>query len=305
MSEARDAAPERVCYVDGAFVAEAAATVPVLDHAVLYGDGVFDTVVAWRGRLFRLDDHVDRLFRSMAAVAIEPPVERGRLRALTCETVARNRLDDAYVKWIVTRGSNGLPLMDPTGCRSTLIILARPYIHRAPADPDAALTLKTVAIRRPSGQVLDPRVKSLNYLNLVQAKLEAKAAKADEALMLDLQGQVCEAPGYNVFVARGSRLATPRRDVLAGITRDSVLGLARDQGLEAVECDLELYDVYTADEVFLTSTAGGLVPIGTVDGRRIGTGRPGPVFRLLAEGYLRMLADERWSVPVGGRDSVS
>lgn len=296
---------ERLCWLDGAFVPEARAAVPVLDHAVLYGDGVFDTVVAWKGRLFRLDDHVDRLFRSMAAVAIEPPEDRARLRQLTAATVARNRLDDAYVKWIVTRGSNGRPLMDPAGCRSTLIIIARPYIHRAPADPEAALTLKTVAIRRPSGEVLDPRVKSLNYLNLVQAKLEARAAKADEALMLDLRGQVCEAPGYNVFVVRGGRLATPRRDVLAGITRDSVLRLARAEGLEAEEGDVELYDVYTADEVFLTSTAGGLVPVGTVDGRRIGDGRPGPVFRRMAEGYLRMLGDARWGAPVAADDPVS
>lgn len=294
-----EAAREWVCYAGGRFVPEAQATVSVLDHAVLYGDGVFDTVVAWQGRVFRLDDHLDRLFRSMAAVAIEPPADKAAIRALTCEAVARNGLADAYVKLIVTRGSNGRPLMDPTGCRSTLIILTRPYIHRAPSDPDKAIALKTAAIRRPPGDVLDGRIKSLNYLNLVQAKLEAKAAQADEALMLDLRGQVCEAPGYNVFVVREGRMATPRRDVLAGITRDSVFEIARAEGVEAIEADLELYDIYTADEVFLTSTAGGLVPVGRVDGRAIGSGRPGPVFRRFSEAYLRMLADERWSVPVG------
>ena len=278
---------EPLVYVNGAFVPESRATISVLDHAVLYGDGVFDTAFAWNGRVFKLDAHVERSFRSMAAVAIPPPVDRAELKRLLLEAVRRNGLREAYLKWIVTRGANGTPLLDPAGCVPNLIIIARPYIHRASAERIArGLTLKTVAVRRPSGQVLDPHIKSLNYLNLVMAKLEAKAAGADEALLLDLAGRVCEATGNNVFVVHGNRLRTPRHDVLHGITRETVGELAAAQGWRVEEADLELYDAYTADEVFLCGTAGGLLPVATIDGRPVGAGRPGPAWRALSEAYL-------------------
>lgn len=299
--EAGAHAAEPVCYVNGGLVPESEARISILDHALLYGDGVFDTVIAWDGRLFRLDDHIDRLFRSMAAVAIAPPFGREELRDLTIRAVRANRLDNAYVKWVVTRGSNNTPLMDPAGCEANLIILVRPYIRRYSPDSSSGLRLKTVAIRRPSGQVLAPQIKSLNYLNLVMAKIEAKAARADEALMLDLHGRVCEAPGYNVFIVSRGVLLTPQHDILEGITRASVMDIAEKQGVPLSVCDIELYHAYAAQEVFLTSTAGGLVPVVEIDGRIIGNGQPGPLFAQFSKAYLEMIGSADWSVPIHGK----
>jgi branched-chain amino acid aminotransferase len=206
-------ASQPIIYVNGGFVPQSEARISVLDHAVLYGDGVFDTVVAWNDAIFELDAHIDRFYRSLKAIALECPVSRGELVELLCEAVRRNRLSNAYIKWIVTRGSNGTPLMDPAGCVPNLIILVLPYVHRFDdARLARGLKLKTAAVRRPPGQVLDPHVKSLNYLNLVMAKLEAKAAGADEALLLDMNGRLCEAPGYNVFVVQGRKLRTPAHE---------------------------------------------------------------------------------------------
>lgn len=304
---ARSAGAEPLCYAGGQVVPESTARLSILDHGLLYGDGVFDTVIAWQGRLFRLDDHIDRLFRSMAAIGLEPPVDRAGLRALTARTVRANRLEDAYVKWLVTRGGNGTPLMDPAGCTAQLMIIVRPYIRRYAPDSGSGLRLKTTAIRRPPGQVLSPQIKSLNYLNLVLAKLEARAAGADEALMLDLHGRVCEAPGYNVFIAAGGVLLTPQHDILEGITRATVIDIAAQRNVLLRLCDIELYDAYTAEEVFLTSTAGGLVPVVEIDGRVIGDGRPGPLFAQFSSAYLEAIAspDRGVSIHEEKEDSYS
>jgi branched-chain amino acid aminotransferase len=290
---------EPIIYVNGAFVPQSEARISVLDHAVLYGDGIFETAIAWQGRIFKLEEHLERGFRSMAAIALEPPCSRETMRSLIIEAVRRNGLADAYVKWIVTRGSNGRPLMDPAGCAPNLIIIVQPYLSRASAERAAeGLRLKTVAVRRPPGQVLDPQIKSLNYLNLVLAKLEAKAAGADEALLLDMHGRICEATGCNVFVAHGNKLRTPRHDILFGITRESVIELARERGLAVEEAELELYDAYTADELFICGTAGGLLPVVAVDGRKISSGRPGPIFHALDKAYRELLASDRYGTPV-------
>lgn len=287
-----------VCYANDAFVREEEASLTVLDHGLLYGDGVFDTVVAWQGRLFRFHDHAARLFRSMQAVALEPPCSQAELLEFSREALFRNGLETAYVKWVVSRGDNGTPLMDPKGCRSHLIIIVRPYIERFSSRSDAGISLKSVAIRRTPNQCLDARIKSLNYLNLVLAKMEAQRAGADEALMLDVYGNVCEAPGYNVFLVREGELYTPARDILEGITRSSVFSIARDHGRTVREADLGLYDAYVADEVFLTSTAGGLIPVSEIDGRQIGSGRPGPVFRACSAAYAEMLGSAEWGVAI-------
>ena len=285
---------EPIVYVNGGFVPQSQARIGILDHAILYGDGIFETACAWRGRIFKLDEHIDRGFRSMAAVALTPPVDRATLRDLIVESVRRNGLQDAYIKWIVTRGSNGRPLMDPTGCVPNLIILVQPFIDRASQEVvERGLRLKTVAVRRPPGHVLDPQIKSINYLNLVMAKIEAKAAGADEALLLDVHGHLCEATGCNVFVVKGKRLMTPRRDILAGITRETVFELAPSLGLAAQEADLELYDAYTADEIVICSTAGGVLPVVWIDGRSLPDERPGPVFRLLRDAYQALISSDR------------
>jgi branched-chain amino acid aminotransferase len=291
---------EPIIYVNGAFVPESAARISVLDHAVLYGDGVFETACAWNGRIFKLDAHLDRCCRSMAAIALEPPVARDAMRDLIVEAVRRNGFRNAYVKWIVTRGVNGRPLMDPAGCVANLIILVQPYINRASGERAAAgLRLKTVAVRRPSGDVLDPHIKSLNYLNLVMAKIEAKAAGADEALLLDRDGHVCEVSGCNIFVAHAARLRTPRHNILHGITRESVMEIAPSLGFAVEEADLDLYDAYTADEIVICGTAGGLLAVVHIDGRVIGSGKPGPVFRALSTAYQRLIASAEHGTDVG------
>lgn len=290
---------EAVLYVNGDFVPESQAKISVLDHGLLYGDGIFETAFAWNGRIFKLDAHVDRGFRSMAAIALKPPLDREQFKWLVAETVRRNHLRDAYIKWIVTRGYNGKPLMDPAGCLPSVIILALPYINRASQDRiDKGLRLKTVAVRRPPGEILDPQIKSLNYLNLVLAKLEAKASGADEALLLDIRGRICEATGCNVFVVHGRKLLTPRHDILAGITRETVIELAQEANFAVEERDLELYDAYTADELLICSTAGGILPAVDLDGRTIGTGAPGPLFKRLHDAYQALVASDRYGTAI-------
>jgi branched-chain amino acid aminotransferase len=291
---------EPLTYVNGEFVPESQARISVLDHAVLYGDGVFETACAWNGRLFKLEAHLDRCFRSLAAIALAPPVPRAEMRALIIEAVRRNGFANAYVKWIVTRGVNGRPLMDPTGCVGNLIILVQPYISRATDERAAAgLKLKTAAIRRPAADVLDPHIKSLNYLNLVLAKLEAKAAQADEALLLDCDGRLSEASGCNILVLHGTKLRTPRHSILRGITRESVIEIAPAVGLTAEEADLALYDAYTADEIIICSTAGGLLPVVQIDGRHIGNGKPGAAFAALSAAYRQLIASPQHGTDVG------
>ena len=180
-----------------------------------------------------------------------------------------------------------------------VICFARPYLYMAkPERVRDGLRVKTAAVRRPPAQVLDPHIKSLNYLNLVLAKLEAEAAGADEALLLDIDGHVCEAPGYNVFAVSGGVLRTPWQDILEGVTRETVMTLAEADGLTVRAETIELYDLYTADEVFFCSTAGGLLPVVLLDGRRIGSGRPGPVFDRLRDAYQRRIASGKHGTPV-------
>lgn len=291
---------EPVVYVNGEFVPESQARISVLDHAVLYGDGIFETVFAWKGRIFKLDEHLDRAWRSMKAIGLTPPMDQATMRALIVEAAARNGFDDAYIKWIVTRGSNGKPLMDPTGCVPNLIILVQPYLRRASEDKlQRGLKLKTVVWRRPSGDVLDPQIKSLNYLNLVLAKMEAKAAGAEEALLLDGHGRLCEAAGWNLLLRHGNQLRTPRHDILVGITRNTILEIASQAGLVASEADMTLYDAYTADEVMLCSTAGGLLPVSSIDGRAVGEGRPGQAFAALHRAYDDLISSPTHGTPFG------
>lgn len=290
---------DRVAFVNGRFVPETEAAIPILDHGFLYGDGVFETALAVDGRVFRLDDHLDRGFRSLKALRMESLYERAELRGHILETLRRNRLRDAYVKWIMTRGVNGLPLLDPTGCAPGCVILARPYVAMVTSEKARrGVRVKTVAIRRTPAEVLDPHIKSLNYLNLVLAKIEATAAGADEAILLDIRGHVCESAGYNLFAVHGRRLLTPVDDILEGITRATVFELAPSLDLEANAQTLTLYDLYAADEVFLTSSAGGLVSVLDVDGRPIGSGQPGPVFARVNDAYEKALRSERYTTAV-------
>jgi len=290
---------EQTVFVNGEFVPAAEARISVFDHGLLYGDGIYDTALCWNGRMFKLEAHLDRLFRSLAYVKIESPYERGRLSELVLETVRRNDLENAYVKTIITRGTTEKPLLDARGADPGCVIFALPYLSLVSDEARRqGVRLKTSTLRRTPVSSHDPRVKSLNYLNIVLGLIEAQAAGADTAVMLDLEGHVVEGAGFNVFAARNGVLTTPATGVLEGITRATVLELAGELGLTADTQNMTLYDLYTADEVFLSSTAGGLMPVREVDGRPIGHGQPGPLYQQIADAYLQLLESDRHGTSV-------
>lgn len=277
-------------YVSGHWVAANNASVSVFDHGFLYGDGVFDSLFARYGYIFKLGAHVVRFQKSMRFIGLELDLQADDLVSVVLETVRRNNLSDAYIKMIATRGITRQPLLDPRSSVPTLVVFAQPYL--SVSDPEKArrgLRAKLCSIRRVGIGALDPRVKSLNYLNLVLAKMEAINAECDEALLLDDDGFVCEGPGYNTFVVHDGTVITPDRGVLEGITRETVRELCGELGIVFEERKLAPYDYYVADESFISSTAGGLMPITSVDGRPVGTGKPGQTFAMLAKAYDEML----------------
>lgn len=290
---------EPIVYVNGEFVPESQARISVFDHAVLYGDGVFDTSCAWAGYIFMLDEHLARLYRSLQATRLTPPVPQDEMKRLIVETVRRNGLRNAYIKVVVSRGVSPEPLLDPRNCQPGLIIFARPYLSLAdPAKAARGLTVKIAATRRVPHDSLDPKIKSLNYLNLVLAKIEAIESGCDDAILLDTQGYACEGPGYNIFAVIAGTLVTPAQSILVGITRQAVLEIAGRLGYPATNGSLTPYDLYTAEEVFFCSTAGGIIPIAQIDGRTIGCGSRGPVTTAIRDAYLAMLERGEHGTPV-------
>jgi branched-chain amino acid aminotransferase len=281
-------------YVDGRFVPKEEASVSVYDHGFLYGDGVFEGIRVYGGRVFRLDEHVRRLYESAKSILLEIPIPPEEMKRLILEAVRRNGLQDAYVRPIVTRGRGDLGI-DPRTCgRPTVVVIVdqiQLYPERAYRE---GLRMITATHRKSSSDSLNPRIKSLNYLNQILARLEANLAGADEALMLNHEGYVCECSADNVFVVRSGEVWTPppHLGILRGVTRDAVLEIARDLGIPAFERTFTLHDVYTADEVFLTGTGAEIGPVVWVDGRVIGSGKPGPVTLRLLQAYRELTARE-------------
>jgi branched-chain amino acid aminotransferase len=290
---------EPIVYVNGAFLPQSQASISVFDHAVLYGDGVFDTSCAWNGYIFMLDAHLDRLYRSIQAAKLAVCVTKDELKMLIVETVRRNGLLNAYIKVVVSRGVSPEPLLDPRNCIPGLIIFARPYLSLV--DPQKAargLITKITSVRRIPPECLDPKIKSLNYLNLIMAKLEAIESGCDDAIMLDTQGYVSEGPGYNIFAVVGGNLITPSRSILEGITRTAVFLLAERLGLKVTEGFYTSYDLYTAEEVFFCSTAGGIIPITCIDGRTIGSGEAGTITTKIRSAYRALLESGEYGTAV-------
>lgn len=286
-------------YVNGRWCREADATVSILDHGLLYGDGVFDTLFAMHGYVFKLQEHLLRLEWSAKTIGIDIGLTREELTALVLEAASRNGLRDAYIRVVLTRGMTGEPLLDPRGAVRTLIILVRPYLYlSSPEKIEKGLSAKTVTIRRVGSQALDPRIKSNNYLNIILAKMDATAAGCDAGLILDDQGRVCEGPGYNVFLVREGTVVTPRESALAGITRATVFELCDELGIPWREDALWPYDCLVASEAFLTSTAGGIMPVTWVDGHPVGDGGLGPVVRRLRRAYDEMIRAGRHGTPI-------
>jgi branched-chain amino acid aminotransferase len=274
--------------------------ISVFDHGLLYGDGVFDTMFATYGYIFKLREHLERFRRSLRATRMALPIPEDNLERVVRETVAANGLRDAYIKVVATRGVSAEPLLDPRNTTPTLIVFVRPYLSLAGAGKkETGLSTKLTSIQRVGHSALDPRVKNLNYLNLVLAKFEAINANADEALLIDEDGFVCEAPGYNLFAVRDGVVLTPERGILEGITRATVLELCAELGIPSAIKALAPFDLFVAEELFLTSTAAGLIPVTKVDGALIGDGRPGPAFRRLDAAYDELQRSGRYGTPVG------
>ncbi len=265
-------------YIDGQFFEEGDAKISVFDHGLLYGDGVFEGIRFYGGGVFLLDEHLQRLEDSARAIHLTLSMDLAALRAAVLETVRVNGLRDGYIRLVATRGSGSLGL-NPYLCQKSSIIIIASTIQLYPEEKyRAGLTVATCATRRPGPAALSPTIKSLNYLNNILAKIEALNAGADEGLMLNEQGYVAECTGDNIFVMRGKAMSTPppTAGALRGITRQVILELAREAGWEVREENFTRFEIYTADECFLTGTAAEVIPLVRIDARPVGDGRPGP-----------------------------
>lgn len=273
-------------YIDGQMYPEADAKISVFDHGLLYGDGVFEGIRFYKDRVFRLEEHIDRIYDSAKAIHLDIGMEHKELCDAVIQTIAANNLHDGYVRLVVTRGAGGLGL-SPYKCEKASVIVIASTITLYPEDNyKNGLKLVTCATRRPTHDSLSPAVKSLNYLSNVMAKVEAIAADAQEGVMLNTQGLVAECTGDNVFVVKNGSISTPpvSAGMLDGITRRVVIELACENGYTVDEKELSRYELYTADEVFLTGTAAEVIPVRIYDERVIGDGKPGPVTKkLMAE----------------------
>ena len=269
----------RIVFMNDRLVPEDEARVSVFDHGLLYGDGVFEGMRSYSGRVFRLDAHIDRLWESAQAICLKIPLTKEAVAQAVNETLAANGLTDGYVRLLVTRGAGTLGL-DPNRTKNPQVIVIADTISLYPREHyEKGLRIVTAATQRTQAAALSPRIKSLNYLNNIMAKLEGLQAGCVEALMLNHQGEVAECTGDNIFVVRKGLLLTPPPDagILEGITRGAVMDLARSAGIDCREATLTRHDLYTAEECFLTGTAAEVIPVVEIDGRSIGTGRPGPV----------------------------
>jgi branched-chain amino acid aminotransferase len=288
-----------VVYVNGEWVPPDQARISVFDVGFLRGDAVFDTTSAWNGRIFKLGAHLARLARSLRAARIPCPLPPRELQGVIVETTRRSGLRNAYIQTIVTRGEPPLGVRDLLQCRPGLIVFAIPYVFiLGPEQIRAGGRAMIASTRALPVQCLDPKIKSLSRQHLDLATLEGKASGVDVAIMLDLDGHVTEGPGFNVFVVGGGELFSPPDGILMGITRQTVFELAAEHGIPAREAALTPYDLYAADEVFLTSTAGGIMPLVEIDGRPIGDGKPGLVSRRIHDLYWDLRESGREGTPV-------
>jgi branched-chain amino acid aminotransferase len=266
-------------YIDGKFYSEANAKISVFDHGLLYGDGIFEGIRFYNGRVFRLEEHLLRLWDSARSICLEIPMTMQDMTEAVLETIRQNHLRDGYIRLLVTRGIGNLGL-NPTQCKSPSVIIIAATIALYHEDfYRKGLTIVTCATRRSNSAALNPAVKSLNYLNNVMARIEANLAGADEALMLNDAGNVAECTADNIFILKHGQIFTPpvAAGALRGITRSVVFEIAAELGVKVRETDITRHDVFVADECFLTGTAAEIVPVVKADGRSIGNGKPGPI----------------------------
>jgi branched-chain amino acid aminotransferase len=291
-------ANEPVVYINGEYTLRSEAKISVFDRGFLYGDCVYDTTSAWAGYIFKLDEHIERFYRSIQAIGINMTLTREEMKEVVIETTRRSDLREAYIQLVATRGT-GENYRDYKSCTPTVIVYAIPYVWIAsPAIQQKGIKVKISSTRRTPHQCLDPRIKNFNWLNILMAKLESDSAGMDNAIMLDMNGNVSEGPGFNVFLVSGETLFTPKDGMLMGITRETVCEISEKEGIDNRADDLTPFDLYTADEVFFSSTAGGVMPVVEVDGRIIGDGVPGPITTRIKDRYWEMRENGEHGTPV-------
>jgi branched-chain amino acid aminotransferase len=277
-------------YINGKLLDKQQATVSVFDHGLLYGDGVFEGIRVYSGKVFLLKDHIDRLYESARAIRLEIPLPKSDMTAAVVSTVDANGIKDGYVRLVITRGAGTLGL-DPRKTSDPQVIIIADTISLYPPEMyTQGLKLITASTIRNHPQALSARIKSLNYLNNIMAKIEGTDAGCVEALMLNHKGEVAECTGDNIFIVSRGVLKTPSVDagILEGVTRNAVIGLARDAGVTVLETTLTRHDIYVADECFLTGTAAEVIPAVSLDGRLIGDGKPGPITKDLLARFQKL-----------------
>jgi len=281
------------CWMNGEIIPAEKAVVSVFDHGLLYGDGVFEGIRYYNGKAFRLGEHLQRLQDSATVLSLNIPYTQAVLIKAVDDLIAKSGNKDGYIRLVVTRGVGSLGV-DPANCHEPTVVLMASALSIVPLEKRRqGLNVMIAGSRRMPVDVLDPRVKSLNYLNNVMAKMQANAAGMDEAIMLNAQGNIAEGSADNVFLVKNGNLLTAdvSSGALEGITRNIVIQLARDNGITVSESRLTPYDLYTADECFLTGTGAELLPVVEVDGRKMKT-CPGEMFKLIEAGFRRTIQKE-------------
>lgn len=273
-------------YLNGNFVEKEQAVVSVFDHGLLYGDGAFEGIRSYNSLVFKLDEHIERLFETMHTLMIRCPLSKEGMAQAVVDTLKANNLKDAYIRLIVTRGEGDLGL-DPKKCfdKPNVIIITDKITLYPEALYNNGMEIITVSTVRNHPEAINPQLKSLNYLNNILAKIEAGNAGYAEAIMLDHRGFVAECTGDNIFIIKKGEIRTPSQGILKGITRQSVLDIAGELSIPATECLMTRHEVYIADECFLTGTAAEIIPVVMVDGRVIGDGKPGPVTKQIMDKF--------------------
>lgn len=286
-----------IIYIDGKYVPEDQAKISVFDHGFLYGDGVFEGIRAYNGKVFRLKEHIDRMYDSAKTIDLTPPITKEEMIDIICEVLRRNNLSNAYIRPIITRGFGDLGL-DPRKCpKPSVVVIAVTWGAMYGDLYEKGLKAVTVSVRRNPAECLPPNVKSLNYLNNILAKIEANYKGGDEAIFFDTNGYISEGSGDNLYVVKNGEIITPATlNNLRGVTRMVLLEIAQSLGISIKEQNLGYFDIYTADELICTGTAAEVAPITWVDGRTIGSGKPGPITRQLMAAFRRVTETEGYSI---------
>lgn len=285
-------------YINGKFVPEEEAKISVFDSGYLYGDGIFEGIRAYNGRVFRLEEHIDRFFDCARAINLKLRETKEEMCKIVADTCAKNNMNDAYIRLVASRGSGDMGLNPATKTNPSVVCIACQIALYPEEEVKKGINVIVAATRRNYGEVLPPQVKSLNYLPNIMARLEAHNAGAVEAVCMSREGYVAECTGDNIFVVKDGVIKTPHPGIgiLLGITRKAVMEIVRGMGKETQETFMNRFDLYTADELFVTGTAAEVVPVSQIDGRPVGSGKIGPITAEIREKYLRLVQTEGYPI---------